>query len=188
MSKELKRNWIEDLNGWNGFTYVTLMGVPMKRSKDGGVVDYQNDRIAKLVAHCILQNPVPLTGHELSLLRSVTKLSYNKFAQKLGLSYGAIFNWEKNKSKRLLPWQEVVVRILCAEELNIVTSSKFSELIGFENFDNLEVRVTNKSPTPKYIKTKTIYKPSYRGYRKVQVTDEEYFEDSKSKKRVHGFF
>ncbi len=169
MSKELKRNWIENLKGWQGLDYVYLQGVPMKKTKNGGEPNLSEDRITKLVAHQIIQSQIPLRGQELSLLRSATRLSYNKLAQKLGLSYGALFNWEKNKKKKLIPLYEVAIRLLCSEELNIEVSSKFSELVGHDYCDRLDVKVTNKEPTDKFIKMKTIYKSTYRGLKKVTV-------------------
>lgn len=175
MAKELKKNWIENLKGWQGLDYVYLQGVPMKKTKSGGEPHLSEDKITKLVVLQIIQSQIPLRGRELSLLRSATRLSYNKLAQKLGLSYGALFNWEKNKKKRLLPIYEVAVRLLCAEELNIEVSSKFSELIGNDYFDKLEVQVTHKEPTEKFVKMKTIYNPTYRGLKKVIVKDTSQF-------------
>lgn len=172
MSNELKRNWIENLRGWKGLNYVYLLGMPMKRTKIGGEPDIDSQRITKLVAHKIIQSQVPIKGAELAILRSVTKLSYNSFACRLGLTYGAIFNWEKNISEQLIPLYEVAVRLMCAEEMNIEVSSKFSDLVGHEHFGKIEIQITSKEPTSKFLKTKVIYKPSYRGYKKVTVIDD----------------
>lgn len=74
----LKRHWIEDLSGWEGFSYLKLKGVPMKKSKNGGAIDFDEIRLAKLVAKKILESRVPIRGKELKLLRSVTRLSLNR--------------------------------------------------------------------------------------------------------------
>lgn len=169
--RELKKNWIENISGWSGLSYVVLLGMPMKRSKDSGVPDMPDDKINKLIAQKIIQSQVPIKGRELQILRAATRLSLNSFANKIGVTYGAVYYWEKNIKKRLQPFQEVAIRLLCAEELNFEASNKYSELVGNEYFEKLEVQITNKAPTSKFIKFKTVLKPSYRGFRKVQVVD-----------------
>lgn len=168
----LKRHWIEDLAGWEGFSYLRLKGVPMKRSKETGVIDFDSEKLARLVAQAILNHRVPIKGRELKLLRSVVRLSLNRFAYRLGLTYGAIFSWEKAMKQRLSPINEVAVRLLCAEELGVELSVRFSDLIGDARHTEIEVIVTNKAPTSKKMEIREISKPSYRGHRKVQVRTE----------------
>lgn len=141
----------------------------MKRSKSGGVIDFDHDRLERLVAKGILEGRVPIRGKELKLLRSVVRLSLNKFAHRMGLSYGAIFHWEKQEKERLNPVNEIAVRLLCAEELNIKLPGRFSELLGDARHDPVEVIVTNKKPTPKIREVKEITRPSYRGHRRVKI-------------------
>ena len=165
----LKRHWIEDINGWEGFTYLKLKGVPMKRSKNGGAIDFDEGRLAKLVAKRILESRVPIRGKELKLLRSVVRLSFNKFASCLGVTYGAVFNWEKAEKQRLAPITEIAVRLLCAEELSVELPSRYSDLLGDDKHEAVEVIVTSKQPTSKRFEIKEITRPSYRGHRKVKV-------------------
>lgn len=165
----LKRYWIEDLNGWEGLDYLSLKGVPMKRSKNTGVIDFDEGKLKKLIAKSLLEKRVPIRGQELQLLRSVTRLSFNKFASRLGLTYGAVFAWEKAKNQRLTPINEIAVRLLCAEEIGVNLRGGFSELLGDPRNEVIEVVVTNKKPTPKRIKLKEITRPSYRGHRRVTV-------------------
>lgn len=165
----LKRHWIEDINGWEGFGYLKLKGVPMKRSKNGGIIDFDEGRLAKLIAKQILEYRVPIRGKELKLLRSVVRLSLNKFASRLGLTYGAVFAWEKATRQRLTPINEIAVRLLCAEELGVELSNRYSELLGDSRHEPVEVSVTNKKPTSKRTETKEITRPSYRGHRKLTI-------------------
>ena len=165
-----RRRWIEDLNTWEGFSYLRLKGVPMKRSKNGGLIDFDTSKLEKLVAQGILQNQVPLRGKELRLLRSATRLSMNKFAQKLGITNTAIYHWEKAEKQRLMIINEIAVKLLCAEELGVeLINQGFSRLRGDERHEPISIQVTGKRPTKKQYKVKTLLKPSYRGDRKVKV-------------------
>lgn len=168
----LKRQWVEDIRGWQDFGYLQLKGVPMKRSKDTGVIDFDQHKLEKLIAKGILENRVPLRGKELKLLRSVVRLSLNRFAYRLGITYGAVFAWEKAEKRRLTPINEIAVRLLCAEELNLEVPSRYSELIGDTRHEAVEITVTNKKPNSKYIQTRESSRPSYRGHRKVLIKTE----------------
>ena len=168
----LKRHWIEDLNGWEGFTYLRLKGVPMKRSRDGGVIDFDRAKLERLVARSILERRVPIRGKELKLLRAVVRLSLNRFALRLGLSHGAIYAWEKAERRRLTPINEIAVRLICAEDLGVELPSRFTELIGDLRHEPVEVVLTSKKPTPKFVETRETTRPSYRGHRRVTVKRE----------------
>ncbi len=165
----LRRNWIEDLNSWQGFSYLRLKGVPMKRSKEGGVIDFDLHKLEKLIAVEILRGHVPIRGKELKLLRSVVRLSLNKFAGRLEISYGAIYHWEKAERRRLSRINEIAVRLLCAEELGVELEGRFSELIGDLRHEPIEVLVTTKKPTSQKVETREITRPSYRGHRKFKL-------------------
>lgn len=165
----LKRQWIEDLNGWDGLVYLRLKGVPMKRLKNTGAIDFDPGKLERLIAKSILQSRVPIRGKELKLLRAAVRLSLNRFAYRLGLTYGAIHAWEKATKQRLSPINEIAVRLLCGEELGIELSGRFSDLLGDLRHDPVEVAVTNKKPTPKRVETREITRPSYRGHRKIKV-------------------
>lgn len=146
----------------------------MKHSKSGGVIDISEDRLIKLVACRLVQSRVPFRGKELKLLRQATGLSLNRFAQKLGITYGAVFAWEKGSRTRLLLVNEIAVRLLCASEFGIELPGRFTELIGEENHQPVEVKVTNKKPTKQRMsKVKMMMKPSYRGHRLVAVKDKD---------------
>ncbi len=165
----MQRKWVEDLNSWGGFSYLRLKGVPMKKSKDGGLIGVDEAKLERLVAISILQNPVPIYGKELALFRKVTGLSLDKFGRRLGVTAGAVFYWEKAATQKLGLMSTVAVKSMCAEELGIDLRQGYSSLVGRDHHDPVEVIVSSKKPNKKRYKTKTVLKPSYRGDRKVKV-------------------
>ncbi len=146
----------------------------MKRSKSGGVIDFEERRLEKLVAAALVKNQVPIRGKELQILRRATGLSLEKFGRLLGVSYGTIYYWEKAQKKQLTPINEIAVRLLCAEEMGFDLNGRFSDLIGDERHEPIEVTVTSRKPTPKEAKSKVkmMSRPSYRGHRMIVVKDE----------------
>ena len=80
-------------------------------------------------------------GKEVKFLRKVLGLSLEKFANKMSLSSGTVFHWEKVETERLAPVNEVCVRSLLAEELNIDLQAKFSQLLG-QSHDRIEVKAS----------------------------------------------
>ena len=133
----MKRRWKADCDGLLGLRGVRFTGVPMRRSKDGPVVDLRPLVLERLAARAFLQSQSAIRGSEVKVLRTALDLSLEKFARKLGLTSGAIFRWEKSPNQRLTPISEIAVRLLGAEEFGIDLSPKFSQLIGLDH-----VRVT----------------------------------------------
>ncbi len=118
------------MDNWDGLEYVKLRGVPMRKSGRGQEVDLRPLVLERTIACAIVQSRNPLRGREVSFLRKAIDLSLDKFARKLGLTPGAIFHWEKAANERLMPINEVAVRIVCAEELLVEMPAKFSQLVG----------------------------------------------------------
>lgn len=141
----------------------------MKRSALGPVVDFESNKLERLVAKEIVKNPVPIRGKELKILRSATGLSMNQFARKLGVTSTAIYHWEKSEVKQLLPVNEIAVRVLSAEQLGVELLLQFSNLIGLQHHGPVVVQVTNKKVSKSKHTMKTIVKPSYRGNRQLRV-------------------
>jgi DNA-binding XRE family transcriptional regulator len=125
-----KQRWTEDLNGWEGLDYLRLVGVPMYKSKKGPLIDLRPKQLERMVACAVVQSRNPLTGTEVKFLRKSIGLSLDKFGRKLGITSGAIFHWEKTANIRLLPINEIAVRVLCADELGVEMSAKLSRMIG----------------------------------------------------------
>jgi|GEM_PF-994267 len=131
----MKRKWVEDLDGWNGFKYLKLKGVPLRRSRDGGIVDLKEGVLEKKIAAALIEKRVPLQGAELAFLRKTLGLSLNQFARKLELTASSVFHWEKAARVRLLAVNEIAVRVLCAEELGLSVPGRLSSLLGKESGD-----------------------------------------------------
>lgn len=165
----MRKKWVQDVNAWEGFVYLKLKNVPMKFGGKGAIIDFDLEKIKRIVALKILTNRVPIRGRELKLLRSVVGISMNKFAWELGISYGAIYHWEKDLKQRLSPVNEVAVRLLCAEKLGQELSGGFSQLVGDPNHLPVEVVVSGQKLKPRKPKTRTVLRRSYRGDRKMQV-------------------
>jgi DNA-binding transcriptional regulator YiaG len=124
------KKWKEDLDGLVPLEYIHFKNVPMKASKEGPVIDLDPAILDRLAAIAVLLEKIPLRGKEVQFLRKVIGLSMERFANKLGLSSGTIFHWEKAELDRLATVNELAVRSLVAEELGIEISGKFSDLLG----------------------------------------------------------
>ncbi len=124
------KKWKENLAGLISLEYVHFINVPMKDSKHGPVIDLAPDVLETLAAKAVITHRVPLRGKEVKFLRKTIGLSLEKFANKLGLTSGSVFHWERAGNERLAPINEAAVRSLVAEELNIEISGKFSDLLG----------------------------------------------------------
>lgn len=164
----MRRKWTEDLNSWDGFEYLRLRGAPMKRTKEGPVIDMDGKKLQRLIAKGIVASQVPIQGKELKLLRAATELSMNELARRLGITGTAVYHWEKATKQRLSRINEIAVRLLCAEQLGVRLGREFSTLIGDPKHEPVTVQLTGKRPT-KPAKYKTVMRPSYRGDRKVRV-------------------
>ena len=126
------KKWKENLDGLVSLEYIHFTNVPMKDSKQGPVIDLEPHVLERLAAKAIVENRIPLRGREIKFLRKALGLSLEKFANKLGLTSGSVFHWEKLEEQRLTPVNEAAVRSLAAEELDLEISGKFSLLLGLK--------------------------------------------------------
>lgn len=124
------KKWKEDTNEITPFDYILFKKVPMKETKFGVVIDCDPEVLERLAAVAILKEKIPLRGKEVQFLRKVAGLSMEKFANKLGLTSGTVFHWEKNSEERLLVVNELAVKSLLADLLDVEISGKLTDLIG----------------------------------------------------------
>lgn len=136
-----KKKWKENINGLVSLDYIHFINVPMKDSKHGPVVDLAPDVLEKLAAKAVIVHRIPLRGKEVKFLRKVLGLSLEKFANKLGLTSGSVFHWEKAEDQRLAPINEAAVRAFVAEKLNVEIPGRFSELIG-DKIQDIQVKAS----------------------------------------------
>jgi DNA-binding XRE family transcriptional regulator len=124
------KRWKEDLEGLVPLEYIKFLNVPMYESEYGSVIDLPPHFLEKLAAEAVIKERIPLRGKEVKFLRKTLSLSLEKFANKIGLTSGAIFRWEQDRETQLIPVNEIAVRTFMAEALGIEIAGKFSELVG----------------------------------------------------------
>jgi DNA-binding transcriptional regulator YiaG len=123
-----------------GLDYVYLEDVPISRTKHGDVVAADLSFIERDIAAEIIRQGIPLRGAEVQFLRKVLGASMDKFGRMLGLTAPSILKWERARTKRLAPVNEVAVRALMAELLEIEVNGTFTVLKGMqETPDRLRV-------------------------------------------------
>jgi DNA-binding transcriptional regulator YiaG len=126
------KKWTEDLQGIIELDYITFQGVPMIETKAGNAINLPAGALERLAARAVINSRVPIRGIEVKFLRKTLGLSLEKFANKIGLTSGAVFKWEKDTNERLHPMNEIVVRVFFAEQFGIDIPGKYSELLGNE--------------------------------------------------------
>lgn len=113
-----------------GLDYVYLKDVPVRRTNRGDVLAIDLSVIEKDMAREIVRQGIPIRGAEVQFLRKSLALSLQKFGKFLGLSAPAILKWERARTKRLSPINEVAVRAFMAEQLGIELRGRFTVLKG----------------------------------------------------------
>lgn len=113
-----------------GLDYVYLENVPVRKTRHGWIVDADVAHLEREIAGEIVRQGIPLRGAEVQFLRKCLGLSLDSFGKRLGLSAPAILKWERAREKRLGPTNEVAVRALIAEQLDIPLEGKFTVLKG----------------------------------------------------------
>jgi len=113
-----------------GLDYVYLENVPIQHTSHGDVIEADLALIEREIAREIVLQGIPIRGAEVQFLRKSLGLSMERFGRLLGLSAPAILKWERARKKRLQPTNEVAVRALMAEQLNISVEGKFTVLKG----------------------------------------------------------
>jgi DNA-binding transcriptional regulator YiaG len=113
-----------------GLDYVYLENAPIRHTKHGDVIATDPALIEREIAREIILQGIPIRGAEVQFLRKSLSLSMERFGRLLGLSAPAILKWERAREKRLDPTNEVAVRALMIERLNLALDGKFSTLRG----------------------------------------------------------
>ena len=113
-----------------GLDYVYLRDVPVCHTAHGEALDVNLSLLEREIAREIVRMGVPIRGAEVQFLRKSLSLSMEKFGRLLGISAPAVLKWERARTKRLVPINEVAVRALMAEQLNIELKGLFTVLKG----------------------------------------------------------
>lgn len=130
--KEVSKIHYRDLSGIGGIKWLTVTGVPHIKSEKNGYLLHSTvlKRCERLIAEFIVQHPVPIKGAEVRFLRKFLGLSLRDVGDAIGVSHVAILKWEKAIDEKLLPVNEIAVRLFFAERLNVKTDASFSKLLG----------------------------------------------------------
>ena len=113
-----------------GLEYVYLTNAPIRQTGSGEVLDADPRLIEREIACEIVRRGVPIRGAEVQFLRKSLGASLERFGRLLELSAPAILKWERARTKRLAPVNEVAVRALMAEKLGVEIDGKFTVLRG----------------------------------------------------------
>ena len=113
-----------------GLEYVYLRNAPIRQTGSGEVLDADPRLIEWEIACEIVRRGVPIRGAEMQFLRKSLGASLETFGRLLELSAPAILKWERARTKRLAPVNEVAVRALMAEKLGLEIDGKFTVLQG----------------------------------------------------------
>lgn len=131
----------QTIKGYFDLDYVVLVDVPVRTSKAGPVIDLDPAIIEKRIAEELILQRVPLKGREVTFLRKVLGLSFEKFGNSFGYTGSGVLKWERHPDKRLDPLVEAAMRSFFAEKLGVKMSGWFHELVGkTESPSSVEVR------------------------------------------------
>lgn len=122
------------IKGFMNLDYVEVRHVPYVVSKRlGKGTDAEVLRmIERMVARAIITQRKPFRGAEVAFFRSVLGMSQKELGSRLGYSDVAILKWERHKTRRLDPVNEVAMRALMAELFGIKVPGTFVALLGDE--------------------------------------------------------
>jgi len=130
--KETDSDPVRTFTSFLGLNYVQIKRVPyvestrLGRGTDAEVLK----NIEQIVGRALLSHRWPLRGAEVQFFRAITGLSQKQLGAKLGYSDVAIMKWERNRTKRLDPVNEVALRALMAGVLGVKLLGTFDALIG----------------------------------------------------------
>jgi DNA-binding transcriptional regulator YiaG len=113
-----------------GLDYVYLKNVPIRNTTHGQVLAVDMSVVEVEIAREIVKQGIPIRGAEVQFLRKSLALSMDRFGKLLGLSAPAILKWERARTRRLAPINEVAVRALMAEQLDVELKGRFTILKG----------------------------------------------------------
>ncbi|MBF0314906.1 MAG: hypothetical protein HQK50_11725 [Oligoflexia bacterium] len=116
------------IKNFAGLEYLVIKNVPIRHTAAGDVLAVKRGFLEELAAKYILENKLPLRGKEVKLLRSARHLSMVEFGKQLGVTHNAVMNWEHEGSRRLLPVNELAVRLFFLSEFNLDFPKSFEDV------------------------------------------------------------
>jgi transcriptional regulator with XRE-family HTH domain len=146
-----------------GLDYVCLENAPIRHTKHGDILAADPATIENEVAREIICQGVPIRGAEVQFLRKCLGLSMERFGRLLGLSAPAILKWERAREKRLQLPNEIAVRVLIAEALNISLDGKLSTLKGMPDTPRRLLVQVQAGASPAFLSAREVTASRSRG-------------------------
>lgn len=86
---------------YEGFGFpVTLVNVPMVRSRGVWTPDVDYRKLARDVLRELALHPARLTGQEIRFIRHSMEMTLEEFARRFGVTHPAVVQWEQCGSRR----------------------------------------------------------------------------------------
>lgn len=123
-----KTTWTEDIKGFLGLEYVTVLNVPMKQTAHGPVINMDLADIEKAIFKELLKQGAPIRGKEVKAFRKYLGLSLERLAAPLDLVSSTVQRWEATPTERLSSANEVLIKVFMAEQLGIELPARLSVL------------------------------------------------------------
>lgn len=89
---------------------IKLVNVPMKKVFGEWCIDINMNKLMLVALEALVHKPGPLTGDELSFIRSYLEMTTTEFGKKFGVSHVAVLKWESEKN-RISPSLEFCIRL-----------------------------------------------------------------------------
>ncbi len=137
--RKIKTFIFEDL----GFP-IKLINVPMKKEFGEWYIDINMNKLMLVVLDALVHKPIPLTGDELSFIRSYLQMTSTEFGRAFGVTHAAVLKWESGEN-RLSPPLELCIRLYVLDHL----SAKDAEFRAL--YKELSLEKLSKSDQPRKI-------------------------------------
>lgn len=123
-----------------GLDYVYIIDAPIKKNGSDEYIDLNPEGVELAIAKEILLRAVPLRGREVVFLRKALQMNRNQWAKALGMTAAGVKKWEDQSDKKLNKVNSMVVRLFCAESLQLDIGKSFSDfVVGEELPEKIEI-------------------------------------------------
>ncbi len=96
---------------------IKLINVPMKKIAGEWCIDVNMNKLMIVALEALIHKPIPLTGDELSFIRSYLQMTTTEFGKAFGVSHVAVLKWE-NCENRISPALDFCIRLYVLDHLH----------------------------------------------------------------------
>lgn len=121
---------------------IKLIDVPMKKACGEWCIDIDMNKLMIVVLEALAHKPIPLTGDELSFIRSYLQMTMTEFGKTFGVSHVAVLKWESGENK-ISPALELCIRLYILDHLR-AKDKEFRALYKELSLEQLSKRTTGK--------------------------------------------